>query len=200
MENNILKAIEDLKQGKMIIVTDDINRENEGDIVILAEKITEAAMTFMAKKASGLICLAIDSNLAKKLELDLMVQNNQESMKTAFTISIDARYGITTGISAFDRTKTILDTVNPNVIPYDLVRPGHIFPLIAKDGGLFERRGHTEASVALANLAECQPAAVICEIMGDDGKMLRGQALKDFSKLHHLLLISIEEIVNFLKR
>ncbi|MGB4191843.1 MAG: 3,4-dihydroxy-2-butanone-4-phosphate synthase [Rickettsiales bacterium] len=199
MKNNILKAIEDLKDGKMIIVTDDVNRENEGDIIVLAEKVTEETISFIIKKASGLICLAIDSELAKKLDLKLMVENNQESMRTAFTVSIDSRHGITTGISAFDRAKTILDAVSVNAKATDLVRPGHIFPLIAKDGGLFERRGHTEASVELAKLSGFKAAAVICEIIGDDGKMLRGKELKEFAALYKLTLVSIDSIVDFLK-
>ena len=199
MTNNVIQAIEDLKQGRMIIVTDDQNRENEGDIVIVAEKITETAMAFMARKASGLICLAINSELAKKLNLNFMVEDNQESMRTAFTVSIDARHGITTGISAFDRTKTILDAVNPDALPTDLVRPGHMFPVVARDNGLFERRGHTEASVALAQLTGMQPAAVMCEIMDDNGKMLRGNLLKNFAIQYQLQIISIEELVNFLK-
>lgn len=199
MRNNIIKAIEDLKDGKMIIVTDDINRENEGDIVVLAEKVTEEIMSFIIKKASGLICLAIDGKLAKKLDLKLMVRNNQESMRTAFTVSIDSRHGITTGISAFDRAKTILDAVSINAKADDLVRPGHIFPLIAKNGGLFERRGHTEASVELAKLSGFKPAAVICEIIGDDGKMLKGKKLEEFATLYKLTLVSIDSIVDFLK-
>lgn len=199
MLNNVKKAISDLSQGKMIIVTDDINRENEGDIIVLAEKITEELMTFIIKKASGLVCLAIDSVISTKLNLPLMVQNNQESMRTAFTVSIDAKYGISTGISASDRVKTILDVVKPSATEFDIVKPGHIFPLIAKNGGLKERQGHTEAAVTLAKLANSSPAAIICEIIGDDGKMLRGKDLQNFALNNNLTIISIEEIIIFME-
>ena len=195
--NSMLQVIEDFKAGKMIIIADDINRENEGDIVVAAEKITEEAMTFMAKKASGLVCIAITKNLATKLELDPMVKNNQESMRTAFTVSVDAKHGITTGISAADRVKTILDMVAAS--PSDLVKPGHMFPVVARDGGLSERRGHTEASVEMAKLSNLVPAAVICEIMDDEGKMVRGKALEEYAKQHKLNLIHVEEIIEFLK-
>ena len=197
MNNNITKAINDLKQGKMIIIADDINRENEGDIVIAAEKITEEAMTFMIKKASGLVCISITKDLAIKLKLPPMTIYNQESMRTAFTVSIDSRNGITTGISSADRTKTILDTIKGS--SDNLVSPGHMFPLISRDGGVLERRGHTEASVELTKMAGLTPAAVICEILGDDGRMLRGKDLEKFAKEHQLQLVHIEEIVEHLR-
>ena len=199
MLNKVEKAIDDLSQGKMIIVTDDITRENEGDIIILAEKITEEIMTFIIKKASGLVCLAINSELAKKLKLPQMTIHNEESKRTAFTVSIDSKNGITTGISAADRVKTTLDVVRSNAVAEDLVRPGHMFPVVARDGGLKERRGHTEAAVTLAKLANSSPAAIICEIIGDDGKMLRGKELKNFADINQLSFISIEELVNFIK-
>ena len=199
MNDNISKAIDALKQGKMIIVVDDVNRENEGDVVIAAEKINEEAITFMAKKASGLICLAITKLLAKKLELSTMVDESNESIRAAFTESIDAKYGITTGVSAQDRTCTILTAINNDAVPDDIVKPGHMFPLIARDGGVLERRGHTEASVELAKMAGLTPAAVICEILGDDGKMLRGKALENFAQVNQLQLIHIEEIVKYLR-
>ena len=199
MSEIIFKAIADLQQGKMIIIADDINRENEGDIVIAAEKITEELMTFMVKKASGLICLSLSKELAKKLKLNAMVENNQESMRTAFTVSIDAKHGITTGISAADRTHTILTAISPNSSVEDLVQPGHMFPIIAREGGVLERRGHTEASIELVKMAELTPAAVICEILGDDGKMLRGKDLENFAKTNQLELIHIEEIVKHLR-
>ncbi|MEK6734045.1 MAG: 3,4-dihydroxy-2-butanone-4-phosphate synthase [Pseudomonadota bacterium] len=199
MENKILQAVEDLKQGKMIIVADDITRENEGDIIILAEKATEESMTFIIKKASGLVCLAVDLRTANKLDLKPMVENNQESMRTAFTVSIDAKHGISTGISASDRVKTVLDVVNDSAKADDLVRPGHLFPVVAKDGGLKSRRGHTEAAIELTKLANAKPAAIICEIMGDDGKMLRGKDLDNFAKEYNLTKISVEELACFLK-
>ncbi len=197
MKESVLKSIEDLRKGKMIIIVDDVDRENEGDVVIAADKVTESAMTFMAKKASGLVCLSITKAIAKKLELTPMCENNQESMKTAFTISVDSKRGITTGISAADRVKTILDVVNGSAD--DIVRPGHMFPVVAKDGGVLERRGHTEASVELVKMAGLSPAAVICEILGDDGKLLRGEDLRNFAKENALQLVHIEEIVEHLK-
>ncbi len=197
MNNNITKAIEDLKQGKMIIIADDVNRENEGDIVIAAEKVSESSIAFMAKKASGLICLSITKALAEKLNLHTSVNENQTSIRAAFTESIDAKYGITTGVSASDRTKTILDAIKGS--PDNLVSPGHMFPLISRDGGVLERRGHTEASVELTKIAGLIPAAVICEILGDDGKMLRGKDLETFAKEHQLQLVHIEEIVEYVE-
>lgn len=197
MNERVLKAIDDLKQGKMIIIADDVNRENEGDVVIAAEKVTESAIAFMVKKASGLVCLSITKELATKLNLTTAVNEDQRSIKTAFTESIDAKYGITTGVSALDRTKTILDAIGG--MPDNLVKPGHMFPLIARDGGVLERRGHTEASVELTKLANLTPAAVICEILGDDGKMLRGKDLEEFSKKNQLQLVHIEEIVEYIQ-
>ncbi len=195
-DNQILQAIDDLKSGKMIIIADDVNRENEGDIVMAAEKVTEASIAFMLKKASGLVCLAITSNIANKLNLPLMVGNNQESMKTAFTVSIDAKNGITTGISAADRVKTILDVVHS--CADDLVRPGHIFPVIAKDGGVRERRGHTEASVEMMKLANLIPAAVICEILDDDGRTIHGKNLEIYANHHNMQLVHIKDLIEFL--
>lgn len=194
----ILGAIQDLKKGKMIIVTDDENRENEGDIIVAAEKITEEIMTFIIKQASGLICLSISEEIAEKLDLKLMVENNQEAMKTAFTISIDAKCGISTGISAADRCKTILDAISPEAKPEDIVSPGHMFPLIAKKNGVLARRGHTEASIDLMKVAGLREAAVICEIIGDDGKMLRGDALEKFAAKHQLKMINIDQLCKFL--
>jgi len=193
------QAVEDMRAGKSVILTDDPLRENEGDVVIGAEKITPQALTFMAKKASGLICLSLDESFVRKLSLPPMTTDNQESMGTAFTVSIDARDGITTGISAADRTRTILTAISPNAQPHDLVRPGHIFPLVAKRGGVLQRPGHTEASVELAKMAGLTPAAVICEIMGDNGEMLRQKALRRFAQKHRLTMISIEEIAAFLQ-
>jgi riboflavin synthase alpha subunit len=196
--NSIQQAIEDLKDGKMIIVVDDESRENEGDIVVAAEKIDDVMMTFMIKKASGLVCLALDEVLVKKLSLPLMVKENQESMKTAFTVSIDAKDHITTGISAHDRVKTIRASIDPKAVPSDLVRPGHIFPLLANKGGVLKRRGHTEASVELVKLAGFIPAAVICEIIEEDGQMVRGNNLLKFADRYNLTLISINNLVEYI--
>ena len=198
MDNLISSVLADLKNGKMVIVTDDTERENEGDLVIAAEKIDAAAITFMAKKASGLICLSITQDLATKLKLQLMNSESQESMNTAFTMSIDAKNGISTGISSYDRAHTILTAIHPNSDSKDIVTPGHMFPIIANEGGLFKRRGHTEASIELVKMAGLFPASVICEIMDDNGNMLRGKELQDFATLHQLKLISIQEIVEHL--
>jgi 3,4-dihydroxy-2-butanone 4-phosphate synthase len=195
----IAKAIEDFKQGKMIIIADDVDREDEGDIVIAAEKITEEVMAFMAKKASGLICLALTDELAKKIDLDPMVEDNQAPLKTAFTVSIDAKHGITTGISASDRVKAVLAAIDKNASSEDIVKPGHMFPVIAKPGGVLERRGHTEASVEMAKLSGFSAASVMCEILDDEGKMVRGKALEEFATQHQIELIHMEEIVQFLK-
>ena len=195
----IAKAIEDFKQGKMIIIADDVDREDEGDIVIAAEKITEEVMAFMAKKASGLICLALTDELAKKIDLDPMVEDNQAPLRTAFTVSIDAKHGITTGISASDRVKAVLAAIDKNASSADIVKPGHMFPVIAKPGGVLERRGHTEASVEMAKLSGFSAASVMCEILDDEGKMVRGKALEEFATQHQIELIHMEEIVQFLK-
>ena len=200
MDNLISSVLADLKNGKMVIVTDDTERENEGDLVIAAEKIDAAAITFMAKKASGLICLSITQDLATKLKLQLMNSESQESMNTAFTMSIDAKNGISTGISSYDRAHTILTAIHPNSDSKDIVTPGHMFPIIANEGGLFKRRGHTEASIELVKMAGLFPASVICEIMDDNGNMLRGKELQDFATLHQLKLISIQEIVEHLNK
>lgn len=191
------QAIQDLRAGKMIILTDDADRENEGDIVVAAEALTNDIMTFIIKKASGLVCAALDHELAQHFALNLMVQHNQESMKTAFTVSIDAREGITTGISAADRTTTLRLLADSNATAQSFVKPGHIFPIIARPNGLKERRGHTEASVTLMHYSGQKPVAVICEIIGDDGAMLRGQALQAFAHTYDLTLISIEELVQY---
>lgn len=192
--------IEAFARGQMIIITDDDKRENEGDLVMAADKITPEAITFMAKQGSGLICLALSNAMADQLQLPLQQYGSHKShLETAFTYSIDARFGITTGISAADRVKTIQDVVNPRACPSDIVIPGHIFPIRAKDGGILERNGHTEASVEMAMWANLSAAAVICEIMDDDGTMLRGDDLSAFAKKYDLPMISIEEMIAYRK-
>lgn len=200
MSNAVLQAILALQQGQMIIVTDDVKRENEGDLVMAAEKATPEAITFMAKKGSGLICLALTGGQLDQLELPDMVQTNRDPHQTAFTVSIDAAVDITTGISAADRAKTILLAADPATKANQLRSPGHIFPLRAKLGGVLTRPGHTEAAVDLASLAGLWPAGVICEIMGDDGQMLRGEQLNQFAAVHHLPIISIEELIAYRRR
>jgi len=189
-------AIEDLKQGKMIIVVDDDDRENEGDLLALAEFITPETINFMATYGRGLICTPISQELAQKLELHPMVQHNTDNHQTAFTVSID-HVDTTTGISAFERAFTIQKMMEPQAKNTDFRRPGHVFPLIAKENGVLERRGHTEATIDLAKLCHSIPAGVICEIMGDDGHMMRFEELTKYAAHHGLKIISIEALVAY---
>lgn len=195
--NTIEEAIADIKEGKPVIVSDDKDRENEGDIVCAAEKITPELINFMASHGRGLICLALDKERTESLQLGEMVDVNSDTMKTAFTISIDAdpKYGVSTGISASDRAKTIQVALDDNTVPKDLRRPGHIFPLKAQDGGVLKRVGHTEAAVDLARLAGFKAAGVICEILKDDGEMARYDDLKKFAAKHELKHITIADLV-----
>ena len=196
MLHAIEDAIEDLKQGKMIIVVDDDDRENEGDLLALAEFITPETINFMATYGRGLICTPISQELAQKLELHPMVQHNTDNHQTAFTVSID-HVDTTTGISAFERAFTIQKMMEPQAKNTDFRRPGHVFPLIAKENGVLERRGHTEATIDLAKLCHSIPAGVICEIMGDDGHMMRFEELTKYAAHHGLKIISIEALVAY---
>ncbi|MCG1013314.1 bifunctional 3,4-dihydroxy-2-butanone-4-phosphate synthase/GTP cyclohydrolase II [Tepidanaerobacter sp. GT38] len=196
--NTIEEAIEDIKQGKMIIVVDDEDRENEGDLVMAAEKVTPEAISFMAIHGRGLICVPITKKRAEELDLPLMVGNNTDNMGTAFTVSVDY-VGNSTGISAYDRADTVKALIDPATKPQDLRRPGHIFPLIARDGGVLRRAGHTEAAVDLARLAGLYPAGVICEIMKDDGTMARLPDLMSFAKEWGLKIITIEDLIRYRK-
>ncbi|GAB6072228.1 bifunctional 3,4-dihydroxy-2-butanone-4-phosphate synthase/GTP cyclohydrolase II [Venenivibrio stagnispumantis] len=201
--SKIEDAIKDIQEGKMIIVVDDPDRENEGDLVMAAEKVTPEAINFMAKEGRGLICLSMLPERLKELDIPLMTQNNTDPKGTAFCVSIDAhpKYGTTTGISAFDRAITIKLAVSPDAKPSDFVRPGHVFPLMAKKGGVLERTGHTEASVDLARLAGLYPAGVICEIMKEDGTMARLPDLVKFAEKYNLKIITIADLVQYrLKR
>ncbi len=191
------EAIEDIKNGKMIILSDDEDRENEGDLVIAAEKVTPEMINFMALHARGLICLTLTQEHAERLRLAQMTQDNTASFGTAFTISIDARDGITTGISAKDRAKTILKAVDPNAVPEDLARPGHIFPITAQPGGVLKRAGQTEGSVDLARLAGLSATGVICEIMNEDGTMARMPELIAFGKKHNLKRVTIKDLIAY---
>ena len=197
--NTIDEAIEDILNGKMVIVVDDPDRENEGDLVCAAEKVTPEIINFMAKEGRGLICLTMLPERLKELDIQLMTTNNTDPKGTAFCVSIDAhpKYGITTGISAYERATTIKLAVSPEAKPQDFVRPGHVFPLMAKKGGVLERTGHTEASVDLARLAGLYPAGVICEIMKDDGTMARLPDLMEFAKKHNLKIITIADLVKY---
>ncbi|OGR36403.1 MAG: 3,4-dihydroxy-2-butanone-4-phosphate synthase, partial [Desulfobacula sp. RIFOXYB2_FULL_45_6] len=173
----IEQAIEEIRKGKMVILVDDEDRENEGDLTMAAEAVTPDAINFMARYGRGLICLSLDSGIADKLDLPMMVRNNTSQYGTGFTVSIEAKKGVTTGISAADRATTILTAIADETRPGDIARPGHVFPLRAKDGGVMVRIGQTEGSVDLARLAGLKPAGVICEIMDDDGTMARMPSL-----------------------
>lgn len=198
--STIEEAIEDISKGKMIILVDDEDRENEGDLCMAAEKITPEAINFMAKYGRGLICLSLTPQRVAELKLPMMVEDNTSSFGTAFTVSIEAKKGVTTGISAHDRAHTILTAINPQTKPEDLARPGHVFPLRAKPGGVLQRAGQTEGSVDLARLAGLYPAGVICEIMNDDGTMARVPQLMEFSKRHNLKIVTIKDLIQYRMR
>ncbi|MFM9824810.1 3,4-dihydroxy-2-butanone-4-phosphate synthase [Flavobacterium sp.] len=196
--NTIEEAIEDIRQGKIIIVVDDEDRENEGDFLAAAEKVTPEMINFMATHGRGLICAPLTENRCKELELRPMVTNNTDQMETAFTVSVDLKgNGVTTGISASDRAKTVLALVNGNTKPHELSRPGHIFPLVAKQGGVLRRTGHTEAAIDFARLAGFKSAGVIVEIMNEDGTMARLPQLCKVAKKFNLKLVSIEDLVAY---
>lgn len=199
MLSSIDKAILDIQQGKVVIVIDDEHRENEGDFIMAAEKATPKAINFMASYGKGLICAPITRERAKELELPLMVNRMEDSLETAFTVSVDAAQGVSTGISAQDRAKTLRLLANSKTSPKDLVRPGHIFPLIAKSGGVLEREGHTEAAVDLALMAGLSPAGVICEILNEDGSCARLDDLVEVARQHDLRIITIENLVEYKK-
>ncbi|MCG3110570.1 MAG: bifunctional 3,4-dihydroxy-2-butanone-4-phosphate synthase/GTP cyclohydrolase II [Candidatus Manganitrophus sp. SB1] len=195
--HTIEEAIADIKKGKMIILSDDEDRENEGDLVIAAEKVTPEVINFMAKYGRGLVCLTLTEERTEQLQLAPMAQENTSSFGTAFTISIDARKDVSTGISAKDRAVTILTAIHPDTRPGDLVRPGHIFPIRAQKGGVLKRAGQTEGSVDLARLAGLIPAGVICEIMNEDGTMARLPDLIEFGKQHDLKLVTIKDLIEY---
>ena len=196
--NTIEEAINDIRNGKVIIVVDDENRENEGDFLAAAEKITPETINFMAMHGRGLICAPLTENRCKDLDLGMMVHNNTDPMETAFTVSVDLRgNGVTTGISASDRSKTVQALIDPKTKPFELARPGHIFPLVAKQGGVLRRTGHTEAAIDFARLAGLKPAGVIVEIMNEDGTMARLPQLIDVAKKFDLKIVSIEDLVAY---
>ncbi len=195
--SKISSIIHDAKKGKMFILVDDKNRENEGDLVIPGSKCNSKIINFMAKHGRGLICLALSKKQINNLKLPLMSPINKSRMQTAFTISIEAKRGITTGISAQDRAKTIKTAINPKVKRSDIVSPGHVFPLAARNGGVLERAGHTEASVDISKLSNLNPSSVICEVMNEDGRMARLNDLFKFSKKHNIKLASIEDLISY---
>jgi 3,4-dihydroxy 2-butanone 4-phosphate synthase/GTP cyclohydrolase II len=196
----IEEAIEDIRQGKMVVVCDDEDRENEGDLTMAAQFVTPEAINFMAKEGRGLICLAMTGERCEEMGLDLMAQKNESSFETAFTVSIEAREGVTTGISAADRAHTIQVAIDPKAAPRDLVQPGHVFPLKAKDGGVLERIGQTEAAVDLARLAGLNPSGVICEIMNDDGTMARVGDLIPYCQKHGLKMVTVADLVAYRRK
>jgi 3,4-dihydroxy 2-butanone 4-phosphate synthase/GTP cyclohydrolase II len=193
-------AIEDIRRGRMVVVVDDENRENEGDLTIAAQFVTPEAINFMTKEGRGLICLALSPERCDELGLDLMAAKNESAFETAFTVSIEAREGVTTGISAHDRARTIQVAIDPQAAPRDIVQPGHVFPLKARAGGVLERVGQTEAAVDLARLAGLNPAGVICEIMNDDGTMARVPDLVDYCDRHNLKMVTVADLVAYRRR
>src|SRR5262245_57634855 len=195
--NSIEAVVADLQKGRMVIVVDDADRENEGDLILAAEFVTPAAVNFMAKHGRGLICVPTTSERLQQLGIERMVRQNRESFKTDFQISVDAARGVTTGISAGDRAETIRIMADPTAVPEDLVQPGHVFPLRARPGGVLQRAGHTEATVDLVKLANCRPIGVICEIMSEDGSMARLPELLEFSGQHRLKICTIADLIHY---
>ena len=195
--SSIVEAIEDVRQGKMIVIVDDEDRENEGDLMIAAEKATPELINFMARFGRGLICLTLTEERTKELGLSMMVEDNQSAFETPFTVSIDARQGVSTGISAADRAHTIKVAIDSLTVKEDLVKPGHIFPLRAKDGGVLVRMGQTEASVDIARIAGLNPYGVICEIMNEDGTMARVPQLTEFVEEHDLKMITVKDLAEY---
>src|SRR5256885_5796012 len=195
--DTIESVITDLQKGRMVIVVDDADRENEGDLIMAAEFVSPAAVNFMAKHGRGLVCVPTISERLQQLGIERMVRQNRETFKTDFQISVDAARGITTGISAPDRAETIRIMAEPTAVPEDLVQPGHVFPLRARPGGVLQRAGHTEAAVDLVKLAGCRSIGVICEIMSDDGSMARLPELVDFAKKHGLKICTLEALIKY---
>ena len=197
--NTIEEALEDFKQGKPLIVADDEDRENEGDLICSAQFVTPELVNFITKECRGIVCLAISDEIAKKLDLPQMVERNTESMQTAFSLSIDAsqKYGVTTGVSAYDRAKTIEVAIAPDAEPSDLRRPGHLFPCVSRKGGVLKRCGHTEAVVDLAKLSGHRPAGIMCEIMKDDGTMMRRDDLFEFANKHGFKIITVADLIAY---
>ncbi len=192
-------AIEALKKGRGILVVDNEDRENEGDLIYAAQTVTDAQMAFMIRECSGIVCVCIEEDQAKRMNLPMMVEKNTSTYGTAFTISVDAAHGVTTGVSAPDRVKAIKAVINPEGKPEDLASPGHMFPLIAKKGGVLERDGHTEASVDLARLAGLQPAGILCELCAPDGLMAKLPRVTQFALEHDLTCLSIEDLIAYRK-
>ena len=197
---NIEEAVKDIKEGKFVIIVDDEDRENEGDLAIAAEKVTVEAINFMVKHARGLVCMPVKGERLDELEIPMMVSHNTSKFTTAFTVSIEAKHGVTTGISAKDRAETVKAVLNPETKPSDIARPGHIFPLRAREGGVLVRTGHTEAIVDLAKMAGLYPAGVICEIMSEDGSMARLPELKEIADKFGIKIVSIADLITYRRK
>ena len=195
--DSIESVIADIRRGKMVIVVDDEDRENEGDLIMAGQHITPSAVNFMARFGRGLICVPATAGRLQQLGIDRMVHQNRESFRTDFQVSVDAARGVTTGISAADRAKTIQIMASPTAVPEDLVQPGHVFPLRARPGGVLQRAGHTEAAVDLTQLAGLRPLGVLCEIMNDDGSMARLPELRKFGRKHRLKICTIADLIEY---
>lgn len=195
-QGRVRAALAALRRGEFVVVADDQDRENEGDLILAAQSMTPQKLAFLLRHTSGIVCVAITKGHAQALALPLMVQENEESQRTQFTVSVDAR-GTGTGISAASRSRTIVALAQPESEPSTFLRPGHVFPLIARSGGVLERRGHTEAAVDLARLAGLEPAGALCELMAEDGSMLSGAALERFARLHGLPFLHIADLVSY---
>jgi len=189
------RALDDMRRGHPVILVDDFDRENEGDLIVAAEKLSVASMAVLIREGSGIVCLCLPGETLDRLQLPLMVENNESRYRTAFTVSIEAREGVTTGVSAQDRVTTIRTAIADDAQPSDLVSPGHVFPLRAADGGVLARTGHTEGSVELARMAGLKPAAVLCEITNPDGTMAKGEDIDRFAKTRDMVVLSIAELV-----
>jgi 3,4-dihydroxy 2-butanone 4-phosphate synthase len=189
------RALQDMRRGHPVVLVDDFDRENEADLIVAAERISVPAMAMLIRECSGIVCLCLTHEVCDRLELPLMVPNNESRFQTAFTVSIEAREGVTTGVSAADRVTTIRTAIADNALASDLARPGHVFPLRAARGGVLERQGHTEGSVDLARFAGLKPAAVLCELTNPDGSMAKGIEIELFSASHNMVVLSIAELV-----
>lgn len=188
-------VVDAMREGRPVILIDDADREDEADLIVAAEKLTVATMALMIRECSGIVCLCLTPADVRRLDLPFMVARNESRFGTAFTVSIEARHGVTTGVSAADRTATIRAAIADDAVPEDLVRPGHVFPLCAHRNGVLGRRGHTEGAIELARLAGLKPAAVLCELMNVDGTMARGQDIRRFAEAHYLPVVSIDELI-----
>ena len=195
-EARLIRAVADLRRGHPVILVDDFDRENEADLIVAAERISIAAMATLIRECSGIVCLCLTAETCDRLELPPMVSNNESRFMTPFTVSIDARNSVTTGVSAADRVTTIRTAIASHAVASDLVRPGHIFPLRAANGGILERQGHTEGSLELARLAGLQPAAVLCELMNPNGTMAKGTEIEAFAARHNMVVLSVAELVD----